>query len=108
MFLTEVFKHGSLETLDKTKGQSTLAIKRMQQAEEELEEIMDSSKYSSKKYGKVCKNVLNKLDGYTTKDHVMLTSLANDLRELNSSLFKNVASYLDQAAACLKSYEKYN
>ena len=96
-----------LETLDKTKKQTTLAVKRMQQAEEALGTAKADSRYSAS-YDDAYNAVMKEIKGYETKDYGALESLAGQLETLNSELFKKASTYLKQAAVCLKSYESYN
>ncbi len=96
-----------LETLDKSKQQSTLAVKRMQQAIEALDEAKSDSGYVSA-YDATYDAIVKELRDYNTKDHGMLDSLALQLEEHNATLFADAANYLKQAAACLRSYEAYN
>ncbi len=95
-----------LETLDKTQKQSTLAIKRMQQAEQELKAAKEDSRYSSD-YDAIYNSIMKEIKGYNTEDYGELEVLAAELKELNSDLFADAVSYLEQAAACLRSYEAY-
>lgn len=95
-----------LETLDKELKQSTLAIKRMQQAETELKEAKDGGSWSAS-YDAVYNSIMKELRDYTTEDYGAIEMYAAQLRELNAELFEDVADYLDQAAACLRSYEAY-
>ena len=95
-----------LETLDKTQKQSTLAIKRMQQAEQELEEAKEDSRYSAA-YNDIYNSIMKEIDGYNTEDYGELEALAAELKALNPQLFGEAVSYLEQAAACLRSYEAY-
>lgn len=95
-----------LETLDKTQKQSTLAIKRMQQAEQELKEAKEDSRYSSS-YDGIYNTIMKEIRDYNTEDYGELEALANELLELNYGLFADAASYLKQAATCLRSYEAY-
>ena len=93
-----------LETLDYV-GQ-TLAEKRMLQAETELKDVRKSSSYSAS-YDETCNNVEKLIAGYTTEDYASLLSLADALEELDSGLFRNVVTYMREAAAALKTYEAY-
>lgn len=95
-----------LETLDKTLKQTTLAIKRMQQANEELEKAKSDSRYSSS-YDAIYNSVIKELREYTTEDYGALEAYAKELKSRNSELFAKAATYLEQAAACLRSYEAY-
>ena len=95
-----------LETLDKTQKQSTLAIKRMQQAEQELVEAKEDSRYSAA-YNDTYNNIMEEIFEYNTEDYGELEALAAELKEHNPELFADAVSYLEQAAACLRSYEAY-
>ena len=95
-----------LETLDKNLKQSTLAIKRMQQAETELERIKTTTSYLPA-YDALYNSIWKELRDYSTQDYGALESLAAELREKNAKLFEKAADYLDQAAQCLRSYEAY-
>ncbi len=95
-----------LETLDKTKKQSTLAIKRMQQAEEALNAARDDSRYVSA-YDEACDSVMKEIRDYETEDYGALASLAAELEALNAELFADAIKYLKDASTCLKSYEAY-
>ncbi len=95
-----------LETLDKTKKQTTLAIKRMQQAEEALEEIKSDSAYSSA-YDATYDEIMKEIRDYETEDYVALRGFAKDLEALNKDLFAKPIKYLNDAADCLVSYEAY-
>ena len=95
-----------LETLDKTQKQSTLAIKRMQQAEQALIEAKEDKRYSSA-YDAIYNSIMKEIRGYNTEDYGELEVLAAELKERNSALFADAISYLEQAAACLRSYEAY-
>ncbi|MBE6593472.1 MAG: extracellular solute-binding protein [Ruminococcaceae bacterium] len=115
-----------LEALDKDKGQTTLAVRRMQQAEEALELAKSDSRYSATYDAKV-DEILREINGYDTEDFGRLTELANDLSKLNSDLFGNgtkdsdlltdaelekdkvykAVYYLTDAAKWLKTYEAY-
>ncbi len=95
-----------LETLDKEQGDSTLAQKRMREANELLEEIKDSNKYSSK-YDAIYNSIAKELRDYDTEDYAALEVLADQLEEQNATLFKDAAKKLREAAVCLKSYEAY-
>ena len=115
-----------LESLDKEKGQTTLAVRRMQQAEEALNEAKNDSRYSSDYDAKI-DEILREINGYGTEDFDRLSALADDLTELNSDLFGTgnkaddlatdaelekdkvykAAYYLKDAAKWLKTYEAY-
>ena len=95
-----------LETLDKTLKQTTLAIKRMQQAVEELNIAKEDKRYTSA-YDDIYNSIMKELRDYMTEDYGMLESLAAELEERNADLFAKAASYLKQAATCLRSYEAY-
>ena len=95
-----------LETLDKELEQSTLAVKRMQQAVAALDEAKAGSSWTSA-YDATYDSIMKELNGYTTEDYGTIEDFAAALRELNSSLFDTAATYLEQAATCLRSYEAY-
>lgn len=119
-----------LETLDKNEEQSTLAIRRMQQAEAALKAAKEDGRYSSAYDAKV-EEVLKELLEYNTEDFDKLRALADDLTALNADLFgtgnktddliKNSSDddvfekdkvykavyYLKDAAYWLEVYEKY-
>ena len=115
-----------LEALDKDKGQTTLAVRRMQQLEEALAAAKEDSRYSSSYDAKV-DEILREINGYSTEDFGRLSELAKDLSELNSDLFGTglketdlakdaelekdkvykAAYYLADAAKWLKTYEAY-
>ncbi len=101
-----------LETLDTTKKQTTLAIKRMQQAEEQFNMAEDRIQYLAScddAYSIISydseKNTVS-ID-YETKDHAALDALASQLEAYNADMFGDAVSYLKQAASCLRSYEAY-
>ena len=95
-----------LETLDKELKQSTLAIKRMQQAEAELKTLKSGGSWSAS-YDSVYNSIMKELREYSTQDYGALEAFAEELKELNSQLFAQSAAYLEQAATCLRSYEAY-
>ena len=87
-----------LETL--ADGQ-TLAQKRMEEAETKLLEI------TTYEDNDVYKNTLALIKDYETEDYASLRAMAEDLEELDSSLFAKAASDLRSAADALESYEAY-
>ena len=89
-----------LETLES--GQ-TLAQKRMSEAEEKINDILDDDP----SYENACKNVLSLIEDYTTEDYASMRAFADDLEELNAELFAEVVSNLRSAADALESYEAY-
>ena len=120
-----------LESLDKEKGQTTLAVRRMQQVEEAIERAKADSRYSTAYDAKI-EEILREIRGYNTEDFDRLNELAKDLTELNADLFGTgdkttdllpgekpddetfekdkiykVAYYLKDAAKWLKTYEAY-
>jgi hypothetical protein len=95
-----------LETLDTEKKQSTLAVKRMQEAEAALDEARQSANYSST-YDKVVNSVLKEIKDYETEDYAEIEALSESLRKLNGELFKTAADKLDAAAKRLREYEQY-
>ncbi len=95
-----------LETLDKTKKQTTLAIKRMQQAEEALNAAKESNSYSSA-YDETYDAIMKEIRDYETEDYGALAALAAELEAHNAELFGDAVKYLNDASACLKSYEAY-
>lgn len=115
-----------LESLDKEASQTTLAVRRMQQAEKALEKAKSSRSYSSA-YDEKIDEILNELRDYTTEDYAKIRELAKDLSEMNSDLFgtgskatdldedsdleKNkvykAVYYLMDAAKWLETYEAY-
>ena len=95
-----------LETLDTEKKQSTLAIKRMQEAEAALDEARQSANYSST-YDNVVNSVLKEIKDYETEDYAEIEALSESLRKLNGELFKTAADKLDAAAKRLREYEQY-
>ena len=115
-----------LESLDKEKEQSTLAVKRMQQAEEAINKAKESGSYSSA-YDEKVDAVLSEISGYSTEDFDKIRELAKDLSALNADLFGTGSKetdldqnaelekdkiykavyYLMDAAKWLESYEAY-
>ena len=115
-----------LEALDKELQQTTLAVRRMQQAVEALEKVKGDSRYSSTYDAKV-DEVLSELAGYTTEDYDKIRALAEDLKALDADLFGTgdraadldedaelekdktykVVYYLVDAAKWLETYEAY-
>ncbi len=115
-----------LESLDKEKGQTTLAVRRMQQVEEALAKAKEDSRYSSSYDAKI-DEILREINGYKTEDFERLSELADDLTALNSDLFGTgdkstdldvdaelekdkvykAVYYLKDAAKWLKTYEAY-
>ena len=95
-----------LETLDKELKQSTLAIKRMQEAEIALNEARESASYSSS-YDTLVDAVLKEIRDYSTEDYGALETYAEDLTKLNSDLFATAAAKLKAAASRLREYEQY-
>ena len=92
-----------LETLDKTKKQTTLAVKRMQEAEAMLNEI----KASTPIYNDVIDPVLREIRNYETEDYGELYVKAEALRAKNPQLLGAAADKLVQAAIRLEEYENY-
>ena len=115
-----------LEALDKEAKQTTLAVKRLQQAEEALNKAKSDSRYSSAYDAKV-DEILKEIAEYTTEDYDRLRELAKDLSALNADLFGTgnrdsdiekdaelekekiykAAYYLTDAAKWLETYEAY-
>ena len=115
-----------LEALDKELQQTTLAVRRMQQAVEALEKVKEDSRYSATYDAKV-EEVLAELAGYTTEDYDKIRALAEDLKTLDSDLFGTgdratdldedaelekdktykAVYYLVDAAKWLETYEAY-
>jgi hypothetical protein len=115
-----------LESLDKELRQTTLAVRRMQQAVTALEDAKEDSNYSSLYDAKV-DEVLSELSGYTTEDYDKIRELAKDLTALNADLFGTgdkaddlakdaelekdklykAVYYLVDAAKWLETYEAY-
>ncbi len=91
-----------LETLDKELKQSTLAIKRMQEAEALLEKIDTSSKHYD-----LVERVLREIKGYETEDYGELFSCAEDLAATKDKDLVKAAEKLTQAAERLQEYERY-
>ena len=91
-----------LETLNKELKQSTLAIKRMQEAEALLKEVSTSSEHYS-----LVKRILSEIKGYETEDYSELFSYAEDLLEADEKQFEAAALKLTQAAERLQEYERY-
>ena len=96
-----------LETLDYDDlKQTTLAIKRMQEAEAELNRICDENENYSSDEGVVA-NVLNEIAYYETEDYGKLRAYAEQLLEEDSELFATAAAKLNAAADRLVEYERY-
>ena len=95
-----------LETLDKELKQTTLAIKRMQEAEALLNEARESASYSSG-YDALVDAVLREIRDYNTEDYGELEAYAEELLKLNKELFTPAANKLNAAAARLREYEQY-
>ncbi len=95
-----------LETLDKSKKQTTLAIKRMQQAEEALELAKEDSRYSEA-YDATYNAIMKELKDYDTEDYGALEAYAAQLDAHNADLFSTASTYLKQAATQLREYEAY-
>ncbi len=96
-----------LETLDKELQQSTLAVKRIQQAEAAIEKARSDTRFSEA-YNATLEAIAKEVRGYTTKDYGLIRSYADQLKAQNAELFADAVKYLNQAADCLESYEKYN
>ena len=95
-----------LETLNKELKQTTLAIKRMQEAEAALNEARESASYSSS-YDSVVDAVLKEIRDYNTEDYGELEAYAEELTKLNKDLFATAAAKLNAAASRLREYEQY-
>ena len=97
-----------LETLDKELKQTTLAIKRMQEADALLEEARKDAKYSSK-YDATVDAVLAEIRDrdYQTEDYGKLEAFAEELVALDKELFTPAADKLTAAAKRLREYEQY-
>jgi hypothetical protein len=95
-----------LETLDKELKQTTLAIKRMQEAEAALNEARESQGYSSS-YDALVDAVLKEIRDYNTEDYGELEAYAEELTKLNKDLFATAAAKLTAAATRLREYEQY-
>ena len=97
-----------LETLDKELKQTTLAIKRMQEADAALEEARKDAKYSSK-YDATVDAVLAEIRDrdYQTEDYGKLEAFAEELVALDKELFTPAADKLTAAAKRLREYEQY-
>jgi hypothetical protein len=115
-----------LEALDKEAEQTTLAVRRMQQAEEALKKAKEDSRYSAS-YDAKLEEIFKEISGYSTEDYDRLRELAADLTALNSDLFGTgnretdiekdaelekekiykAAFYLVDAAKWLETYEAY-
>ncbi|MBR2347002.1 MAG: extracellular solute-binding protein [Clostridia bacterium] len=115
-----------LEALDKTAEQTTLAVRRMQQAVEALNKAKEDSRYSSS-YDAKLDEIFKELADYSTEDYGRLRELAADLTALNADLFGTgnreqdiaedaelekdkiykAAFYLADAAKWLETYEAY-
>ena len=107
-----------LETLDSEAEppQTTLAIKRMQEAKAALDEIRANNSYSST-YGdylddKYIKNIfgfnsVKETFEYNNNDYAEIEAYADKLLELNKDLFATAAKKLKEAAARLREYEQY-
>ena len=92
-----------LETLGE--GQTTLAIKRMQEAEALLKDIQDNnSKY---KNNDDLRDAIDEISGYLTEDYGALRSYAETLNKLDSKVFGEACKKLLQAADRLEEYERY-
>ena len=94
-----------LETLDKEKEQTTLAIKRIQEADAALTEAKNSSSYSA--YAKKVDDIAKDIKNYQTEDYIKLETYAADLLALDKDLFATAAAKLNEAAARLREYENY-
>ena len=95
-----------LETLDKELKQSTLAIKRMQEAEAALNEARESASYNAS-YDTIVNAVLREIRDYNTEDYGELEAYADELVKLNKELFTTAAEKLKAAATRLREYEQY-
>ena len=115
-----------LESLDADEKQTTLAIRRMQQAETALEKAKEDSRYSAA-YDEKVDEILREIANYSTEDFDRLSALADDLAALDSDLFGTgnkaddldvdaelekdkiykAVYYLKDAAKWLKTYEAY-
>ncbi len=93
-----------LETLDYI-GQ-TLAQKRMLQAISALEEAKEASAYKAE-YDNVYNLALGAMDEGASTDFASIRAASESLRAANGDLFAAAANYMDQAVACLISYEAY-
>ena len=93
-----------LETLDYI-GQ-TLAEKRMLQAIDVLEEIKDSSSYSSS-YDVAYNRAINAMENGNTEDFGALRAAADELAAANGELFAKAVEYMRNAANSLEAYEAY-
>ena len=91
-----------LETLNTELKQSTLAIKRMQEAETLLKEVSTSSEHYS-----LVKRILSEIKGYETEDYSELFSYAEELLDADEKQFAAAAEKLTQAAERLQEYERY-
>ena len=95
-----------LETLDKDAQQTTLAIKRMQEADAALTEAQNSSSYSSA-YTMTVEDIRKGISNYQTEDYAKLEAYATELLALDKDLFATAAAKLNEAAARLREYENY-
>ena len=95
-----------LETLDKEKKQTTLAVKRMQEAEAELIKAQSDPRYLPA-YQKDVDAALGEIKNYTTEDYAELKAIAEKLTKLNPELFGAAAEKLQVAADRLREYEEY-
>jgi hypothetical protein len=95
-----------LETLDKEKKQTTLAVKRMQEAEAELLKAQSDPRYLPA-YQKDVDAALDEIKNYTTEDYAELKAIAEKLTKLNPELFGAAAEKLQVAADRLREYEEY-
>jgi hypothetical protein len=95
-----------LETLDKDAQQTTLAIKRMQEADAALTEAQNSSSYSSA-YALTVEDIKKGISNYQTEDYAKLEAYATELLALDKDLFATAAAKLNEAAARLREYENY-
>jgi hypothetical protein len=95
-----------LETLDKEKKQTTLAVKRMQEAEAELIKAQSDPRYLPT-YQKDVDAALGEIKNYTTEDYAELKAIAEKLTKLNPELFGAAAEKLQVAADRLREYEEY-
>ena len=95
-----------LETLDKEKKQTTLAVKRMQEAEEELIKAQSDPRYLST-YQEDVNAALGEIKNYTTEDYAELKAIAERLTKHNPELFGPAAEKLQAAADRLREYEEY-
>ena len=99
-----------LETLNKDKKQTTLAVKRMQEAKELLNAAKQDARYVSNLtiYNDVVEDLLKEIEGGVTEDYSALRSYAEKLAAFNApDLFGGAINKITEAAKRLEEYNNY-